>query len=246
MINRLKLIAAGSSLKGAKRSRNDDRFLIRRLDERGVLAAVSDGLGGHPWGNMAAEVIIDTLDKAGISSSAGTEDLSAAVYQAESRILEKTCKARHLQGMGATVVVAVVNDRRAVWAHVGDSRLYLVRDHIMRQVTRDHSFLQDLLDAGDIRPAEAAGHPMAHVLDQCVGCMDAGPACGEFAVEPDDILLLCTDGLYRALGDDALVTGAVSATDATRLVDFLLGSARMAGAADDATAVAVSTAAVHV
>jgi len=92
----------------------------------------------------------------------------------------------------------------------------------LHQVTRDHSFLQDLIDSGDISKEEAASHPMAHVLDQCVGSMDAGVDCGTFAVSPGDSIILCTDGFYRAVPDSHIVSVANSAHSVSDFVSELL------------------------
>lgn len=142
-----------------------------------------------------------------------------------------------LEGMGATANAAIVTSRMAWWAHIGDSRIYLMRKGVMRQITQDHSFLQDLIDAGEVSQTEAEAHPMAHVLDQCVGCMDAGVDSGDLPLFPGDILLICTDGVYRSLSSaemkDILSVSAV----AEKCVKQLLNKPSLEVSSDDATVI---------
>lgn len=237
----IKLTVAGQTCQGKKRSRNDDRFLIRKLGRQSLLVAVSDGLGGHPAGYMAAEIVMEVLTVLDCTTDNIQANLKAAVYKAEAKIAEKVNHIAKLEGMGATVVAALIKGNQLHWINVGDSRLYLFRSRRLHQITRDHSFVQDLLDSGDISQSEADDHPMAHVLDQCVGSMDEGPDTGELSLRPDDILLLCSDGLYRSLsGENITELLAASEHNMDLLVSRLLDSADRAEAVDDTTLVAVS------
>lgn len=233
------LNTAGDTCPGSRRFGNDDRFLIRPLDDGRVLAAVSDGLGGHPGGYLAAETIMEVFRSVDCSAPDPAANLAAAMRLAETRIHAHVRKITRLYGMGATAVAALVGRNRVHWAHAGDSRLYRLSAGRAEQITTDHSFLQDLLESGDIEPQEAIDHPLAHVLDQCVGCLDDGPDRGTFAVNPGDRLLLCTDGLHQSVGGRDIAAIAAAEPDPVRFVSRLIRTARRNGADDDITVVAV-------
>jgi len=229
--------ASGGSRKGLNHRKNDDRFLIKPLDAENLLLAVSDGMGGHPAGDVAAEDIIkclgsidsDTTDKAAL--------LTTAIHRADGVIRNRVSKVPLFEGMGATVTTAIIGNGQVWWGHIGDSRMYLLRGEVMRQMTRDHSFLQDLIDSGDVTEEEAANHPMSDVLDQCVGCIDAGTDSGMFAVIPGDIILLCTDGLYRTVPDAEIATILSSSASIAARAERLLESSWKSGSIDDTTVV---------
>lgn len=234
-----RMIASGDTVKGAKKQENEDRFLIKAIDNTGLLLAVSDGMGGSPAGEKAADDVICSLTS--LENEGDEKDnsllLITAINQAEAVIRKRVDSSPQLEGMGATATAALITGQMMWWVHIGDSRIYLMRQGALQQITRDHSFLQDLIDGGDISAAEAVVHPMAHMLDQCVGCMDTGVDSGSFSLLPGDILLICTDGIYRSLSIaniEGILATAVSATDC---VEQLLKSSPQAGFSDDATVV---------
>ncbi len=229
------IAATGKSHRGSNRRKNDDRFLVMDLDENNLLLAVSDGMGGHPGGDIAAEDIISCLKSINIHVHNKSTLLTAALSQADSIIRERVEKKPGFEGMGATATAAIIGHRMVHWAHIGDSRLYLLRDKILRQITRDHTFLQDLIDAGDISAEDAVNHPMCHVLDQCVGCIDSGVDSGKFEIHRNDILLACTDGLTRAVGDDKIAEILSSAELVSDCTDNLIEASLQAGNLDDVT-----------
>lgn len=230
--------AAGDSRKGAKQSQNDDRFIIRELDKECLLIGISDGMGGHPAGYLAAETVIATLNAFEQTKTSSAEQLAAALYKAEEAIKDIVRKAPALDGMGATATAVLIDDGLAKWAHVGDCRFYLLREGILQQISRDHSFLQYLIEEGRLTPAEALKHPMAHVLDQCIGCLDEGPEYGEFPLIAGDRVLLCTDGLYNVIARKQLIEIALQGNSAQDMVASLLDAFDQAKGKDDATALA--------
>ncbi len=229
------VIVSGVSRKGNGHEKNDDRFLIKALDDGNHLLAVSDGMGGHPAGDVAAEDIINCLSAINHTSSDKVPILESCIYRAEVLIKNRVKKVPMLEGMGATATTVIINGERAWWVHIGDSRMYLLRNGILQQITRDHSFLQDLIDSGEISADDAAKHRMAHVLDQCVGCMDAGVDNGEFAIYPGDTILLCTDGLYRTISDSKIARIVLSEKNCSQCVERLLQASLKAGIPDDTT-----------
>lgn len=228
---------SGGSCKGAGRKQNNDRYVIELIDKENILLAVCDGMGGHPAGDIAAEDIVECLQDHEEGIAHPSAFLGQAVANAESVIMERVEKKPDLTGMGATVTAVIIHKEMICWIHIGDSRLYLLRNGALRQITRDHSFLQDFIDEGKLTPQEAAVNPMAHVLDQCVGCADAGPDSGSFALVAGDVILLCTDGVYRSLGEEAIKRTLSPAQEATDQVDSLLDKTLQAGTRDDATVV---------
>jgi protein phosphatase len=106
--------------------------------------------------------------------------------------------------MGTTLTAAYVDGHTAHWVHAGDTRLYLLRDATLRQVTRDHTFLQTFLEDGEMTPAQAAEHPLRHMLDQALGTPGCEPDTGALDLAPGDVLLLTTDGVHTELNHDRL------------------------------------------
>jgi serine/threonine protein phosphatase PrpC len=189
---------------GQRRS-NQDRIAHWRTPEC-VLLAVADGLGGHAYGEVAAQIAIDLLGegfkreaKPKIADPAGF--LFRTFGAAHAAILQEADK-RRLDDTPRTVLVAcIVQDGRAYWTHVGDSRLYLLRDGRILQRTRDHTVVQQLIDEGRIREEAVASHPERNRLLQCIGGYQAprpDPA-SNIALEKGDLLVLCSDGFWGPL-----------------------------------------------
>lgn len=228
------------------REENQDRAAIRS-DGNGVLLVVADGMGGHAGGALAAEVTVRSLCASFYSRSPETDSrdfLRAAIEAAHDSVVAVGEK----EGIGsrprATCAACMVRDGRAIWAHVGDSRVYLARDGILVTRTRDHTPIEGLLQDGLISEEEIAGHPMRHFVEYCLGGVAERPlitVSEPFPLAAGDLLLVCSDGLWSGISD--LDIGAGPERDAT-LEDWL---ARMAGRAvrvgtphsDNTTAVAL-------
>jgi protein phosphatase len=236
---------------GYRRPDNEDRYLVRRTGDA-VLLAVCDGMGGEAGGDRAAEMAVDAL--AGFADTRAT-DLEAAreesldwavalarvLEHADARIRDYAASRPEFEGMGTTATAALVQARRVYWAHVGDTRIYLLRGGEIRQVTRDHRFLQDLLDDGSVTPGEAEVHPLRHMLDQCVGCGHVEPDAGFLETEAGDRLLLCSDGLTGHL-DQAQIRDILGRGEVAGAVEDLVARALEAGGLDNVTAVALEVA----
>jgi protein phosphatase len=226
----------GASVRGLRHGDNQDRFLVLETPQGAVLA-VADGMGGLAGGALAAQAAID-LVRTRINGSAVTPaDLAGIIVQAGDQVAALAAADPALEGMGTTLVVVVVAGDRAVWAHAGDSRLYHLGDGVLTQVTRDHRFLQDLLDSGDVAAAELPNHPLRNLLDQCVGCPDLRPDCGVLSVRDGDLLVLTTDGLHDHVGPRTLRDELVVFPDLDLISSRLITEARRAGSTDDASLV---------
>ncbi|MBA3010062.1 MAG: Stp1/IreP family PP2C-type Ser/Thr phosphatase [Desulfobacula sp.] len=195
--------AWGKSHTGCKRKSNEDRYLIKIVSEISILA-VADGMGGLPGGEIAAQIVIDTFQEHVFSKTDLETDLKTVLLTAEKKILQKIQENPKLEGMGTTATAATVYQSKVFWIHIGDSRLYLLRNKKIKQITKDHTFIQDLIDDGTLSPEQAYKHPLKNMLDQCLGCDDSESDCGIFQIKKNDRLLLCTDGLTKHLPDSQI------------------------------------------
>ncbi len=193
----------GESHTGYKRKSNEDRYLIKIVSEISILA-VADGVGGLPGGEIAAQIVIDTFQKHVFSETDLKTDLKTVLLKAEKGILQKIKENPKLEGMGTTLTAVALYHSKVFWIHIGDSRLYLLRNKKIKQITKDHTFIQDLIDDGTLSPEQSDKHPLRNMLDQCLGCDDIEPDSGLFKVKRNDQLLLCTDGLTTHLPDSQI------------------------------------------
>jgi len=237
-VSRLHFHSAGRTSTGAVRRHNEDAFLAR--PEIG-LWAVADGMGGHRHGDEASRMIVDALagiqaPESGIAFIGEVRSRLAAVHEA------LRAEAARLGGaiIGSTAVVLMILANRFVCLWAGDSRLYLLRDRQLWQITRDHSYVQELIDSGVLSPEEAQRHPQANVITRAVGASDALEFDMERSVVLDgDVFLLCTDGLTRVVSDGEIanVLDAMPPEQAANgLIDLALGR----GAPDNVTVIALA------
>lgn len=186
---------------GRVRQINEDRLLDR--PERGIWA-IADGMGGHRGGDVAAEIVIGALaaiaDAEAPITSAG---IQSALHRANRDIRGHALAAGGV--IGSTVIVLHVSGGRACLSWVGDSRGYRLRAGRLSQLTRDHSLVQELLDAGAITPEAAAVHPQANVVTRALGVdPELVVETRGFSIVPGELILLCSDGLSRSLEVDAV------------------------------------------
>ena len=231
------VVSCGTDV-GRVRSLNEDAFLDRT--EIG-LWVVADGMGGHAAGDFASRTIVD-----GLEQIAPPSDGSAFLREVEDRIqiahaaLRAESEARGSGGIiGSTVVVLIAWNRHYACVWAGDSRLYLLRDGVLRQVSRDHSLVQDLVEAGELAPEQAESHPQANVVTRAVGAVeDLVLDKTHEQIATGDMFLLCSDGLTRHVSDPeiaAVLTGEAAPDVAQALIDLALDR----GARDNVTAIVV-------
>lgn len=216
---------------GLLRQNNEDAAAFDALRCLGVLA---DGMGGYNAGEVASSIAVSTIltDLADWLATSGAQAHSRDVRKAMERSVQRANHAilnvSHADpacaGMGTTLVVAVFQEQRLVLGHIGDSRAYRWRGQQLQQITRDHSLLQEQLDAGLITPAQAAVSSQRNLVTRALG-IEAGvePTLNEFAVDAGDLYLLCSDGLSDMVGDtdiaDVLRGSGSLAHKARKLVD---------------------------
>ncbi|NPV91397.1 MAG: Stp1/IreP family PP2C-type Ser/Thr phosphatase [Firmicutes bacterium] len=190
---------------GLVRQLNEDSFLVK--PERGFLA-VADGMGGHQAGEVASQLAVATLDRV----VQGVEDdpqpgltLERAFLEANTEVWRQGQSNPDFYGMGTTLTAVLVGDKSLSAAHVGDSRLYLCREGKLRQLTSDHSVVEELLRSGVISPQAAVNHPFRHILTRALGTeKSVNVDLIEETTMPGDRLMLCSDGLTNLVSDQEL------------------------------------------
>lgn len=197
--------AVGRSWQGI-RSRNEDVYTIR---EDLNMAAVADGMGGAPGGNIASRLAVDefadSLERFNPRGHFQDQDLVNAVLCANTVVHERPNVQPELTGMGSTIVAAVFNESGVILCHVGDSRAYLYRKKKLMQVTRDHSVVQDMVDRGQITIEEAEHVVFKSTLSQALGpAHEVAPELNHLEMKERDLLLLCSDGLCGFVPDEEI------------------------------------------
>lgn len=224
---------------GLTRKRNEDRYLVMHLNNGGLLAAVADGMGGETSGDKAAQLAVDVLKEQSNLPEPIDASLASVLKEADTAIARMVVANPALEGMGATVTTIVVADGKVYWAHVGDSRLYLLRNKALNQITTDHSFLQTFLDEGTMTLEQVAKHPFRNVLDQCVGCSECSPDHGIFEAIQKDCILLSSDGLHKFVHEKEIISILSSSDTPQKCISMLISAALEHGGKDNITAIVV-------
>jgi len=217
---------------GSVREQNEDSLIVRPH-----LFDVADGMGGHAAGEVASEIAVKTIEELA-PHHADAEALGQAVEQANRDIINAALSGQGRDGMGTTVTAAILERNRLVIAQVGDSRAYLLHNGELTQLTRDHSLMANMIEAGQITPEEARYHPNRSVITRALGNdPDTVPDLYEINVEDGDRLLLCSDGLYSMLEDDEIAAVMRRVNDPQRCATMLVNGAIAAGGHDNVTVV---------
>lgn len=193
---------------GRKRKANEDSMGTRET-KNGLVAVVCDGMGGHVGGaiasRMAVDTVLDFLDN--VYQDDPRVAIGEAIDAANLAILKKTAEQPELTGMGSTCVLLLVRDGKVYIGHVGDSRVYLVRNRHTKQLTKDHSFVQMLVDMGELSPEEAEHHPRKNEITNALGIPEMKPATilpDAILPEAGDCFVLCSDGLSGMVSDQTI------------------------------------------
>jgi protein phosphatase len=236
-----------ASDKGKVRPQNEDSFVV---EPEAGLFLVADGIGGHRGGRLAADIVAEDLpvmieNKLGelTSSRPGAVRtlLSRTISEQNRQLVMEGTSETGYKGMGATVVVALLKEDRAYIANLGDSRIYRYRKGRMRQFTKDHSVVSELVSEGKITPEEAENHAAANQITHYVGMEEeeVAPHVRSFALKNKDRLLLCTDGLTGEIDDERIAAILESRSDCQAACDALVSAANAAGGHDNITVVVV-------
>lgn len=215
------------------------------VPDRGTFI-VADGMGGHAAGEVASEMAVRHIARElgslkGLGDEEVAERMRMAIRTANGAIFQRTLTEQDKRGMGTTVSALVLYDARFLIGQVGDSRAYLLREGKFTQVTKDHSYVQEQVDAGYLTPEQARTHPYSNVITRCVGAnSDVSPDIYVGSVKPKDLFLLASDGLTGMLEDPEL--HAILKSEAglpQEQVDQLINEANRHGGLDNITAILV-------
>jgi PPM family protein phosphatase len=203
---------------GRKRKGNEDSLFVNPEQK---LFVVADGMGGHAAGEIASSIAVDSINEF-VCLTGGDEEitwpfgldetisydgnrLKTAVRFANKKVLEATKEKSEYEGMATTVAAVLVDDRVANLAHVGDSRVYLMRDGELSQLTSDHSWVNEQIQSGVISAEQARSHPLRNVVTRALGGKaDLQVDMQTHEIETGDVLLLCSDGLTTMIPDDEI------------------------------------------
>ena len=240
----------GRSEIGLVRAINQDAFAV--IDEAGIWA-VADGMGGHAGGEVAAQIAIATVQAEAAASShllgngqaSPTDVLTDLISRAHDAILNRARSKSKLKGMGTTLVLlAIVSGPAPVayLAHIGDSRAYRFRSGTLTPMTKDHTLIEKYLERGILTPETAKTHPERHVLTRALGVgLAVKPTIVAFSLLPEDLLLLCSDGLTKMLEDEDIRTVfAAGEFTPTQVSNRLIGAALDRGGDDNVTVVVIA------
>ncbi len=247
--------SGASSSAGRKRARNED---FQVADNALGLFLVVDGMGGHARGDVASRVIAETIHRFVAETardhglrwpcepdphlSYDANRLRAAVALANLELARRITEDDRLRGMGATMAGVLLSDARAVLSHVGDCRIYLIRGNSIQQLTLDHSWVAEQVRSGLIEANDAKRHPLRNLVTRAVSGADrrVDADTREVPLEPDDRLLVCSDGLHGLFDDDELLHVAnAHAGDLQAACDSLVAQANERGAPDNVTVIVV-------
>lgn len=219
---------------GCVRKHNEDSLIVAP-----PLFAVADGMGGHAAGEVASEIAVNTLAKYA-PDYPDSEALGNAIIKANREVIAAAQDGRGREGMGTTMTAAILEGERLVIAQVGDSRAYLLHQNKLQQLTRDHSLMADMIEAGQLTSEEARTHPNRSVITRALGS-DIGMLADlyEINVETGDRLLLCSDGLSSMISDEDIEEVLTRIGDPQRCANMLVNKAIAAGGHDNITVIVV-------
>lgn len=236
----------GASDIGTNRETNQDAFINTALSKNAVLSVVCDGMGGANAGNIASNIAVTSITEyikrsfvPALQPLSVRNLLLSAIDTANSEVYQKAQSEAEFNGMGTTVVVALIMGEMAYIAHVGDSRAYLIKEGTAQQLTRDHSIVQTLVEKGHLTADEARVHPERNIITRALG-IDETVEC-EYSEVPfkNGILVLCTDGMSNVITADELVAKAEE-TPLENLPDALIKAANTLDSGDNVTVTAVT------
>ena len=234
----------GATDTGKVRQQNQDAFICRRVGENTGYAIVCDGMGGEKAGEVASATACQLIDKffhrdvnEEMSESAAKSVIFSAISAANAKVYSMAKENPDYHGMGTTLVLAVVVGENMHIVNIGDSRIYMAEKKAVKQLTRDHTLVQNLLDRGQISQQEALNHPKKHYITRAIGVGDTLDIDYQmYELKKESIVLLCTDGLSNYLEIEKLpelLKNCIRKESLADLIDF----ANDQGGSDNITAV---------
>ena len=233
---------AGRTDVGIIRSGNEDNYLM--IVDDGVFI-VADGMGGHAAGEVASEMAVRIIarelgDLTGRTEAQAAEKVRDSIVEANAAIFKRTIAEQDKRGMGTTATAMILLNGNYLIGQVGDSRAYVLRDGELRQLTKDHSYVQEQVDAGYLSPEEARTHPYSNVITRCVGAnVDVAPDVYLGSLRCGDLYFIASDGLTGMIEDEDLHRMMAQGQTPQELADQLVDEANRRGGLDNVTVVVV-------
>jgi PPM family protein phosphatase len=223
---------AGATDPGRRRRGNEDSYVIEP-----PLFAIADGMGGAQAGEVASRLAAGVLEEAD-GSERGEARVAELIQEANRRVFQRSSEDASTSGMGTTMTVALVDGTTIAFGHVGDSRAYRVRRGELEQLTDDHSLVGELVRSGKLSPEEAERHPQRSVITRALGTEpDVDVDTFSVEAEPDDLFLLCSDGLTDMIAESEILALVEGSDDLDRAARALVDAANAGGGEDNITVV---------
>jgi len=237
----------GLTDQGCIRKQNQDSYQIEQLDRGGLLCVVCDGMGGAKSGNIASSLAVDVFVqevkrswKPGMAQEQIDQMLTSAVKLANFTVFDQAQQFEEFDGMGTTLVAVLLKNRRATIVNVGDSRAYGISASGIKQLTRDHSLVQMMVERGDLTPEVAKTYPGKNFITRAIGT-EPMVLCDVFHLDvaKGDYILLCSDGLSNMMDDQEILFEVAHGVNKSHCCKRLLDIAKNRGAPDNVTSVLV-------
>lgn len=237
----------GLTDQGCVRKQNQDAYQIEQLDRNSMVCVVCDGMGGAKSGNIASSLAVDVFIQevkrswtSGMTQEKLDEMLRSAVKLANFTVFDQSRQFEEFDGMGTTLVAVLIRNRHATVVNVGDSRAYKVDQSGIRQLTRDHSLVQMMVDRGELTPEMARTYPGKNFITRAIGT-EPMVECDLYHLDvaKGDFLLLCSDGLSNMMDEQEILFEVVHGVSRQQCCQRLLDIAKNRGAPDNVTSVLV-------
>lgn len=235
----------GLTDQGCVRKQNQDAYKIEQLDRNSLLGVVCDGMGGAKSGNIASTLAVEVFVqevkqswKPYLSQEKIDQILRSAVKLANFTVYDQAQQFEEFDGMGTTLVAVLVHGKKATVVNVGDSRAYGIDDSGIRQITKDHSLVQMMVERGDLKPEQAKTYPGKNLITRAIGT-EAVVMCDIFHLDvaKGDFFLLCSDGLSNMMDDQEILFEVIHGVNKAHCCKRLLNIAKNRGAPDNVTSV---------
>lgn len=236
--------AAGTDT-GLIRNSNEDSYrIIPESSQNPCVVIIADGMGGHNCGEVASRMTVDYIsdymERSGsrlFSCPDIGEEIKKLVGETNTAVFEASLTRPEASGMGTTLTMAVIVGSKVTVAHVGDSRLYIAQSDSMRQVTQDHSYIEELIKNGTLTREEAESHPRKHVITRAIGSSkDLEVDILDFEATEGDVLLLCTDGLTNMICENEIYS-IIKDSEPQKACEQLIEAAKSKGGEDNITVI---------
>jgi len=238
----------GLTNRGRERARNEDSYFLK-ADSGMALLVVADGMGGHLAGNVASGLAVSSAEQTWadldrtvlLAPQEACQVLSNLILSTNNLILDEAIKSSDKRGMGTTLTSGLLCGNHLTIAHIGDSRAYLIYNGDIKQLTKDHSLVEHLIETGQVKPEEAQNHPQRHVITRALG-IDPDPEIDifELDLEAGSTLLFCTDGLTNLVRDDEILAQLQESSDPQSRAESLIDLANSRGGHDNITVLIIN------